>query len=353
MRYLKTNVAAILLICLCSTLANAKVLPGLVDELGNPVHTADEFTLHISTSIAPDPQGYKYSYIISNDVLSSQSVWDFRFFFQDPYAMIQGTASTPWGTPTQPKLVGNKYNFTSYFGSDPDGLNPDGLNPQPLLPNQTLSGVSFVSPYPPGIIQLYAEGYVKGPWVPDGMAPIGGAPAFSLNSPYGPGKVMPVIGPVKPATLNVTNNYSVLGCAGGICDVQLDITGPQDPTGTAYSYLWTGVFGTTTGAKPIVQLAAGNYTVSVTVSDPSATLVTATMPITVVDPNPSAVVNPPTGGGNNQGGGVGQGNGGGGTAGGVNSDNDMDHDGIPDAEDDDRDGDGKPNSEDLDPDHPD
>jgi len=144
--------------------------------------------------------------------------------------------------------------------------------------------------------------------------------------------VFSVIGPVKPATPNVTDNYSVVGCVAGICDVQLDITGPMDPYGTAYTYNWSGAFGTAIGAKPLVQLAAGTYQVSVSVSDPYATLVTATMPVTVVDPNPPIVVAPPVGG---------------------NVGNDIDHDGIADEYDDDRDGDGKLNDEDLDPDHPD
>ena len=107
MNIARLNLAAILLLCTCSTLANAKVLPGLVDELGNPVHTADEFTLHISATVTPAPQGYKYLYSINNDALSNQSVWAFKFFFQDPHAIVQGTASTPWEIPTMPTFAGN------------------------------------------------------------------------------------------------------------------------------------------------------------------------------------------------------------------------------------------------------
>jgi len=204
-----------------------------------------------------------------------------------------------------------------------------------------LPGFSFVSPYPPGVTEAYAEGVTEGPWYDD--VP-GGYDAFDTVTPYGPGKVMPVIGPVKPASPNVTDNYSVIGCAGGVCDVQLDITGPMDPYGTTYTYTWTGPFGTAAGAKPVVRLAPGAYTVSVSVSDPYATLATATLPVTVVDPNPP-VANPP--GGGNPGGG---GNGG---AGQGDTPGDMDHDGIDDEHDDDRDGDGKPNDHDADPDHPD
>jgi len=170
-----------------------------------------------------------------------------------------------------------------------------------------LGGFTFVSPFPPGIGEGYVQGYSNPPVQRINGAPLGEEESMPLGwiqrSKYGTGKIVLVIGPVKPAAPNVTNNYSVMGCVGGICDVQLDITGPMDPNGTAYTYNWTGAFGSATGAKPVVQLAVGNYQVSVSVSDPYATLVTATMPIIVVDPNPPA-------GGAGNGGGAGQGVGG-------------------------------------------
>ncbi len=278
------RVLLLISILVFSFVAEAKVLQGLIDRSGNPVHSADEFTLYISTTVTPDSQGYRYTYTLSNDVLSNQSVWSFRFFFQDSNAIVLGTASTPWGVPTYPRAGTTSRAFSSYFGSD-----PDLLNPQPLHPNSTLSGYTFLSPYPPGIIKVYVEGVSNYPWYDS--APLN-PDAYELYTPYGPGKVMPAIGPVKPAVPNVTDNYSVVGCVVGICDVQLDITGPMDPYGTAYNYQWSGAFGTATGAKPLVQLAAGTYNVSVSVSDPYATLVTATMPMTVVDPNPAAIITP-------------------------------------------------------------
>ncbi|WP_038249915.1 PKD domain-containing protein [Ghiorsea bivora] len=325
-------------ICLVATIimvgvsfAQARVLPGWFDSQGNPVHTADEVNVQVNVTVQATPQGYRYTYSITSLPNSLQNLVVFEVALSDPYSVVAGTEASPW-----PHSQG------TYFGNP---KHPSTLGYQPSLetlsilwsnrfstfsPGLTLSGFMFISPYPPAMISGRIEGDTEPPVIWDEEQDI---PEFYNQTIYGPGKIIPVIGPVKPTTPNVTDNYSVLGCVGGICDVQLDITGPQDPYGTAYTYTWSGAFGTAMGAKPVVQLAAGTYQVSVAVSDPYATLVTATMPITVVDPNP------PAGGGN---------------AGGAGSpSNDMDHDGIDDEHDDDRDGDGKPNNEDDDPDHPD
>ncbi|WP_038249920.1 hypothetical protein [Ghiorsea bivora] len=335
----KSNFFILLGILFLAIPSFAKVIPGLIDRSGNAVHTADEFNLSITTTVAPKPQGYQYTYNLSLGINSIQPIWQFMIFLPDVASLIPNSSSSFWGKGWGPKVGSSKENTSIRWGTIPE------KNNQNLLTPTGTHTFTFTSPYPPGIAEAYAEGVTAGPWVPTDMAS-GNPLGFSNHTPYGPGKVFPVIGPVKPATPNVTDNYSVVGCAGGICDVQLDITGPQDPYGTTYTYTWTGAFGTATGAKPLVQLAVGNYNISVAVSDPYATLVTATMPITVIDPNPP-VITPPAGGGNAGAGGAGQGSNTG------SSNSDIDHDGIPDDEDDDRDGDGKKNSEDQDPDHPD
>ncbi len=342
-----------------SSQAYAVILPGLFDKTGNPIHTADEFTLNITSNITKVPQGYQYSYSLLSSPSSMQSVWGFDIKLPAVDGVIPNTATSPWGIGEYPTVTDPlRDQYFPNFSYAPETLfvswatYPDKNNAQLLVPSGLLSGFTFISPYPPGASFAYAEGLTPSPAFSGEPASEDVSLPFHRHTPYGPGKVFPVIGPVKPVTPNVTDNYSVIGCTGGICDVQLDITGPQDPYGTAYTYLWSGAFGTATGAKPLVQLAAGTYNVSVSVSDPYATLVTATMPVTVIDPNPP-VVTPPAGnnGGGNAGGGT-NGNGQG-TGDNANPNEDIDHDGIPDDEDDDRDGDGKPNNQDNDPDHPD
>ncbi len=294
---------------LLASTAHARVLAGLMDRNGNPVHSGDEFTLHVSATVTTDPYGYRYSYDLTNDVLSNQPIWKLFIITNDSYSVIKGSSNSPWGKGAEPNPLAQAELWAKAIRWHSD---PDLINPPPLAPGQTLAGYAFLSPYPPGIIKMYAEGDTNYPWYDSAPS---NPDAYDLISPYGPGKVMSIIGPVKPVTPNVTDNYSVVGCAGGICDVQLDITGPQDPYGTAYTYTWSGAFGTATGSKPLVQLAAGTYQVSVAVSDPYATLVTATMPITVVDPNP------PAGGGNAGGGNAAGGNTGGNNYSPYNDDN--------------------------------
>ena len=336
---------------LTSNQVYAVVLPGLFDDKGSPVHTADEFSLQITVTVTKVPQGYKYSYSLQSSPSSLQDVWAFQVKLPAVDGVILNSTASPWGTGGYPKAVDplrDKYFpnlvYTPEMLLIGWAIPPIKGDSRLLVPSGLLSGFTFTSPYPPSMTFAYAEGLTPDPAFdvePDDESI---SFPFDRHTPYGPGKIMPVIGPVKPVTPNVTDNYSVIGCAGGICDVQLDITGPMDPYGTTYTYLWTGAFGSATGAKPVIQLSAGTYNVSVSVSDPYATLVTATMPVTVVDPNPP-VITPPAGGGAN---GNGQG-----TGDNANPNGDIDHDGIPDDEDDDRDGDGKPNNQDNDPDHPD
>jgi len=282
-----------LMMLMLSTPANAIILPNYVDSGGNPVHTRDEVDAQVATTVQHISQGYRYTYTLTSMQTSKENLPVFAVYLPDPYSsVIPGFEGSPW------------LNSKGSFPNDPTDLPPTGFTYTPVItriiwvalypqfeiqPGGTATGFTFVSPYPPGIAEGYIEGWAYAPVTPEDTPP---PPEFYQRSKYGEGKVIPVIGPVKPVTPNVTDNYSVVGCLAGICDVQLDITGPQDPYGTVYTYQWTGAFGSAMGAKPMVQLAAGAYQVSVAVSDPYATLVTATMPITVFNPNPAAVITP-------------------------------------------------------------
>ena len=382
--------------------AQARILPGWLDLQGNPVHTADEVDVQVGVTVQITPQGYRYTYSVTSLPSSLQNLVVFEVALSDSYSVVAGSESSPWldSQGSFPNDTKSLPHIDSNFVYTPDILTIIWANLfSTFSPGSTLAGFTFVSPYPPNLTIGHIEGDTGYPVFQDEEQEL---PEFYDQTIYGPGKIIPVIGPVKPAAPNVTDNYSVVGCVAGLCDVQLDITGPQDPYGTAYTYNWSGAFGTAIGAKPVVQLTAGTYNVSVSVSDPYATLVTATMPVTVVDPNPAAVITPTQAAALTpaqlanltpaqvaaviavlsplqiaaltpaqvavslaalspaqiarlspaQLGGLtpaqlaalSQLQGGG---------KDMEHDGIADDQDDDRDGDGKPNNEDLDPDHPD
>jgi len=282
--------SVIIILTLFTSPASARVLPSWLDLQGNPVHTADEVDVQVGVTVQSVPQGYRYTYSVTSLPSSLQDLIMFEVALPDPYSVLAGSENSPWldtlgaypNNPKYPASPGYVYNLSTITIS---WFNPFGA----FSPGTTLTGFTFISPYPPHITKAHIQGNANDPVIWDDEQDV---PEFYDQTIYGPGKVIPVIGPVKPATPNVTDNYSVVGCVAGICDVQLDITGPMDPYGTTYSYLWTGAFGSATGAKPLVQLTAGTYNISVSVSDPYATLVTATMPMTVVDPNPAAVITP-------------------------------------------------------------
>ena len=314
-------VAGVLLIVSYPDMVGAVVIPGLVDRYGNPVHTADEFELEVVTTVSLDPYGYRYSYDLYSKPTSIQDVWHFRVILPDAQAFISAGTS-PWGLP-------GPVGVDAWGNPNPPGTQesvrwtpiPDIY---PLLhPGGVLKGFSFVSPYPPGIVEAYAEGVTNGPYFDE--APPEPPAELVHRTPYGPGKVFPVIGPVRPATAG-GQRYAVLGCANGLCDVQLDITGPMDPYGTRYSYRWQGPFGTATGARPVVRLAPGVHTVGVVVRDArGVVLIRARMPVAVVDSTPAGTTAP-----------------GGGRRGKDDAEGREDHDGVGEAHHEDRDDDGFP-----------
>jgi len=270
--------------CTLSTFAHSEIITDYFDVNGNPMHSGDEFNVSVNVVVQKNTQGYLYNYTVRSHSTSLQSIGHFAVIMRSD-AIVPNSSSMPlYIKMKREPQASDVLSVMSWVMSS----NP--INPNLLVPGGQIRGLSFVSPYPPGIIQAYSKGLTEIPG--DNALYPDGHPLYWQRTPYGAGKVFPVIGPVKPAAPNVTDNYSVVGCVVGICDVQLDITGPQDPYGTAYNYQWFGAFGTATGAKPLVQLAAGTYNVSVSVSDPYATLVTATMPITVVDSNPAATITP-------------------------------------------------------------
>ncbi|HIP06691.1 MAG TPA: hypothetical protein EYG66_02315 [Mariprofundaceae bacterium] len=71
--------------------ASGKVLPGLVDQFGNPVRSADEFNIMVQATVDVVPQGFLYSYSLTNDPASSQAIWNYKIFFRDMYSFIPST----------------------------------------------------------------------------------------------------------------------------------------------------------------------------------------------------------------------------------------------------------------------
>jgi serine protease len=68
--------------------------------------------------------------------------------------------------------------------------------------------------------------------------------------------------------------------------VVLDGRGSSDPDGDSLNFVWTGPFGTVSGATASVSLPRGEHTITLTVSDPSGNTASDTVVIRVVDATP-------------------------------------------------------------------
>jgi len=104
----KILISVLLGLLVMPIVTTAKVLPGLVDRAGNPIHSADEFNLLVTTTVAPDPQGYRYIYDLSADINSVQPVWHFMILLPDVAAFIPSSSYSPWGNAGVPKVGGSK-----------------------------------------------------------------------------------------------------------------------------------------------------------------------------------------------------------------------------------------------------
>ena len=72
-------------------------------------------------------------------------------------------------------------------------------------------------------------------------------------------------------------------------NVTLDGGGSYDPDGGQLTFQWTGLFGTASGATPLVSLPKGEHTINLTVTDPSGYSATDSVVVTVVDTTPPTI----------------------------------------------------------------
>jgi len=274
--------------------AEAVVLPGLFDEMGNPLHTADEVNVSTSITVVKNGQGYQYTYVLKSLPTSVQDIWAFSVQLPAANGVVLGSTNSPWGTAGYPNdpdeqlfVRTSPYTVTELMVGW--AIPPSKGDVRLLLPGGQKGGFTFISPYPPSLTLGYVEGVTPYPAFLGEAVSEDVAMPFHRNSSYGPGKIIPVIGPVKPAVVG-GSNYTVLSCAGLLCSVQISALGPQDPYGATYTYAWTGAFGTATGANPVVSLPVGTYPVQLSISDATGVvLVSMTQHIVVPMPAIAAI----------------------------------------------------------------
>jgi serine protease len=93
----------------------------------------------------------------------------------------------------------------------------------------------------------------------------------------------------RPPVANAGPDQTVPAGAGCLAAVALDGRASSDPDGDALAYVWTGAFGTASGATPSVTLPPGTYAIVLTVTDGRGGSASDTVTVTVVDTTPPAI----------------------------------------------------------------
>ena len=96
----------------------------------------------------------------------------------------------------------------------------------------------------------------------------------------------------SPPNANAGADQVVEATSPSGAQVALNGSGSSDPDGDALTFTWSGPFGTTSGATPIVLLPLGNNLVTLTVTDTVGSSATATAAVKVQDTTPPALTMP-------------------------------------------------------------
>jgi serine protease len=92
-----------------------------------------------------------------------------------------------------------------------------------------------------------------------------------------------------PPTAVAGPDQTVTAGTGCMATVALNGTASSDPEGESLTYVWTGSFGTVSGASASVSLPAGTHVVTLTVRDAGGASATATLVVTVRDTTPPVI----------------------------------------------------------------
>jgi parallel beta-helix repeat protein len=92
-----------------------------------------------------------------------------------------------------------------------------------------------------------------------------------------------------PPVADAGDDQQAAAGAGCMAEVTLDGTGSSDPDGDTLSYVWSGPFGTASGASPTVTLPLGTHTVTLTVDDGNGGTDTDEVVVEVLDLAPPVI----------------------------------------------------------------
>jgi hypothetical protein len=110
---------------------------------------------------------YTYQYTMGNDASAQQAILELGLLFSLPVSQVraaagwEGFAFSQTGNYAMPGV--------DFFATPGDeyGESPNGPAPAQIEPGQSLSGFSYASEYPPGLVRAYARGFAPIPFLPD------------------------------------------------------------------------------------------------------------------------------------------------------------------------------------------
>src|SRR5262249_39666526 len=98
-----------------------------------------------------------------------------------------------------------------------------------------------------------------------------------------------LVNPNRPPVANAGIDQTVSADANCLATVTLDGRASTDPDGDPLTYVWTGPFGTASGAVASVTLGLGTNVITLTVSDGRGGSSSDTVVVTVVDTTPPTI----------------------------------------------------------------
>lgn len=116
--------------------------------------------VNVSLSFDPTSGLYRYGYTVRNDASSAQEVTSFAIDFTPPVSNI---ARPDGWSGRKPLLDRSTMYWSAQRVANPGRVTNDARVPPSIVqikPGASLSGFSFQSPKPPGLVRYYAIGYI-------------------------------------------------------------------------------------------------------------------------------------------------------------------------------------------------
>jgi hypothetical protein len=123
----------------------------------------------VQTSYDPGTRLYTYSYSFSNDAGSPLEVSSIGIPLNGSF-VLNATGPVGWTASVWEDNAGVEFAATEIGDIPPNYVDDGNLLPSPyqIRPGQNLDGFSFKSPYPPGTVDLFAQGFKPLPSIVDG-----------------------------------------------------------------------------------------------------------------------------------------------------------------------------------------